>query len=144
MTHPNTPAAIKPSFRALIVAIIGTTCTMFLIDMVWLGVVATKLYAKLLGPLKSEEVVWTAALLFYAMYIAAIVIHAVLRSTGIANAWRRGAELGFVAYATYELTNWAVIADWPALLVPIDIAWGVVITSVSAAGGRALLQKVGT
>ncbi|RXL64049.1 DUF2177 family protein, partial [Citrobacter sp. AAK_AS5] len=45
--------------------------------------------------------------------------------------------LGFVAYATYDLTNWAVIRDWPAILVPIDLAWGVVLTPLAALAGRA-------
>ena len=53
-----------------------------------------------------------------------------------AAAARRGAGLGFVAYATYELTNWAVLRDWPAWIIPIDIAWGLALTAVSALAGK--------
>jgi len=35
-----------------------------------------------------------------------------------------GALFGFFTYMTYELTNYAVIRDWPLPIVFIDIAWG--------------------
>lgn len=105
------------------------------LDLAWLGVVAADLYARQLGPLMAPEVNGLAAALFYAMYVGAVVRMAVLPATGLGDAARRGAGLGFVAYATYELTNWAVIANWPALLVPVDVAWGVLLTAVSAAAG---------
>ena len=61
---------------------------------------------------------------------------AVLGVARPAAAARRGAALGLVAYGTYELTNWAVLRDWPALLVPIDIGWGVVLTAVAGLAGK--------
>lgn len=47
--------------------------------------------------------------------------------------------MGLFASRTYKLTNWAVLRDWPAVLVPVDIAWGVVLTGVAAAAGREAL-----
>jgi uncharacterized membrane protein len=105
------------------------------LDLAWLGIVAADLYAAQLGPLMAPEVDGLAAALFYLMYLGAVVLLAVRPATSIGDAATRGATLGFVCYATYELTNWAVIADWPALLVPIDIGWGVLLTGVSAAAG---------
>ena len=60
----------------------------------------------------------------------------------MSGAARRGAALGLVAYGTYELTNWAVLRDWPALLVPIDIGWGVVLTAMAAFVGKLVYVKV--
>jgi uncharacterized membrane protein len=108
---------------------------MLLLDLTWLGVVAARLYAELLGPLMASPVNAGAAAAFYAMYVGAVVVHAVLPSASPGQAARRGAGLGFVAYATYDLTNWAVIAGWPALLVPIDLLWGVGLTAVVAVAG---------
>lgn len=105
------------------------------LDLAWLGLIAADLYAAQLGPLMAPEVNGLAAALFYAMYVGAVVLLAVRPATGLGDAAGRGAALGFVAYATYELTNWAVIANWPALLVPVDIAWGVFLTAVTAAAG---------
>ena len=123
------------SLAASAAAVVATAATLLILDLTWLGVVATSLYDRL-GPLKSPSVFWPAALLFYAFYVSVIVIHAVRGARGPADAARRGAGMGLLAYATYELTNWAVLRDWPALLVPIDIAWGVFLTAAAAWAGR--------
>jgi uncharacterized membrane protein len=115
------------------VAIAATT---LVLDLTWLGAIAKPIYDAL-GPLKRETPFMPAAVLFYAMYVVAIFGYAVRPAQTYGDAARRGAALGFVAYATYELTNWAVLQGWPALLVPIDILWGVVLTTAAAWAGRA-------
>ena len=107
----------------------------FALDLLWLGVVAQPVYAKHLGPLKAESVVWPAAILFYLMYITAIQMHAIWPVQTGRESLKRGASMGFFAYATYELTNWAVIQDWPSEIVLIDIAWGVILTGLCALAG---------
>ncbi|MBK8596334.1 MAG: DUF2177 family protein [Holophagales bacterium] len=109
---------------------------MLVLDLVWLGVVARGLYTSALGPLMRPEAYWPAAALFYAFYVGVIVTWAVLGTDGPMAAARRGAALGFVAYTTYDLTNWAVLRDWPAWIVPVDITWGVVLTAVAALAGK--------
>ena len=79
---------------------------------------------------------WPAALAFYLTYVGLIATYSVRRATTSRQAARHGAELGFVAYSTYELTNWAVIANWPPTLVPVDILWGVVLTAMAAVAGK--------
>jgi uncharacterized membrane protein len=111
--------------------------TMTVIDLAWLGLVADSLYSELLGPLRAKETVVLAAVLFYLQYVMILVFYAVLPSPDLRTAAKRGLGVGWVAYATYELTNWAVIEGWPAALVPIDIAWGLVLTTVVAIAGRA-------
>jgi uncharacterized membrane protein len=44
--------------------------------------------------------------------------------------------MGLFAYATYDLTNWAVLRDWPPSIVPVDIIWGIGLTGVAAMVGR--------
>ena len=114
---------------------LAVAAVLLALDLTWLGVVAADMYATQLGPLMAPSVNVLAAALFYAMYVGAVVLLAVRPAVGPGDAARRGAALGFVAYATYELTNWAVLANWPALLVPVDIAWGVVLTAITAAVG---------
>jgi uncharacterized membrane protein len=36
-----------------------------------------------------------------------------------------GSFFGFITYMTYELTNLALIRDWPWQVVVIDIMWGI-------------------
>ena len=96
---------------AVAVATAVTAVSLLALDLLWLGVVARPLYDSALGGLKRPVVFWPAAGLFYALYIAAIVIHAELGAAGGADAARRGAALGLVAYGTYEFTNWAVLRE---------------------------------
>ena len=121
---------------AAVAAILATAAAMLVLDLAWLGVVARGLYLSALGPLMRPEAFWPAAALFYAFYVTVIVVWAVLDTASVQAAARRGAALGFVAYSTYELTNWAVLRDWPAWIVPVDIAWGVVLTAVAALAGK--------
>ena len=131
-----------PAFPSVATAALATAATMLVLDLAWLGVVARGLYVSALGPLMRPEAFWPAAALFYAFYVAVIVAWAVLGTQCPQAAARRGAALGFVAYTTYELTNWAVLRDWPAWIVPIDIAWGVVLTAVAALAGKLAQQSV--
>ncbi len=124
------------STLAIAFAVAAAATTMLVLDLVWLGVIARGLYDAMLGPLKRTEVLWPAAALFYGMYVTAIVVYAVIGSSSPSSALRRGAALGLVTYATYELTNCAVVRDWPALLVPIDISWGVALTAVAGLAGK--------
>ncbi len=107
------------------------TVFFFAIDMLWLGVIAKKLYREKLGFILSDEVNWTAALVFYFIYIAGILFFAVypaLRDFSWQTALLNGAVLGFLCYATYDLTNMATITKWPLQIVLIDIVWGTVLT----------------
>jgi uncharacterized membrane protein len=46
-----------------------------------------------------------------------------------------GAFLGFLAYATFDLTSMAVFRDFSLAVVITDLAWGTILTgSIGAAG----------
>ncbi len=121
---------------AIVAAVVATALAMVVLDLAWLGVIARGLYDSSLAPLKRADVYLPAAALFYAFYIASIVHHAVLPAASAKQAFGRGAAMGLFAYATYDLTNWAVLRDWPALIVPVDILWGIGLTGVAAMAGR--------
>ncbi len=107
----------------------------FFIDMVWLGLVASKFYKSQIGFLLGP-VNWTAAIIFYLLYIVGIIIFAVypaLQSDSFGKAVMLGALFGFFAYATYDFTNLATLKDWPVLVTIVDVAWGTVLTGSVAA-----------
>lgn len=107
----------------------------FAIDMIWLGLVATKFYQSQIGFLMGP-VNWTAAIVFYLLYIIGIIIFAVspaLEAQSFSKAVILGALFGFFAYATYDLTNLATIKDWPIMVTIVDLIWGTVLTSSVAA-----------
>lgn len=113
----------------------------FAIDLIWLGVVAKNFYQNNLAHLLSPEVNWPAALLFYFMYIAGIILFAVkpgLDAGSLAKAAIWGALFGFFTYATYDLTNLATLRDWPIKVVIVDIAWGTILCTLVASGSYLL------
>ena len=120
-------------FSKIIYTYLLTVPVFFLIDMTWLGVIAKNFYAQQLSNFLTKNVNWTAAVIFYLLYIVGIVYLAVLpglekRSliTVIVNA----VVFGGLAYATYDLTNLATLKNWPLPIVLVDIAWGIVLTTL--------------
>ena len=112
-----------------------TLLIFFAIDLVWLGVVARTFYQRHIGHLLSPDVNWGAAILFYLVYIGGIVFFAVkpaFDDGSATSALVRGAVFGFMAYATYDLTNQATMKDWPVLVTVVDLAWGTVLTATVA------------
>jgi uncharacterized membrane protein len=107
----------------------------FLIDLVWLGVVARDFYRSQIGSLMADPIVWWAAILFYLLSIAGIVFFAVLPAID-AGSWTKalmlGAAFGFFTYMTYDLTNLATLQGWSVTLAVVDIAWGTVLCGTVA------------
>jgi uncharacterized membrane protein len=101
----------------------------FIIDMLWLGVIAKAFYRSRLGHLMGD-IHWVAALTFYAIFLVGLTYFATAPAVASA-AWRmalvNGALFGFFTYATYDLTNLATLRDWPLSVVVVDIAWGTVL-----------------
>ena len=115
-----------------------TVPVFFIIDLIWLGVVAKGFYQKNLNHLLSPQVNWPAAIIFYLIYIAGILIFAVLPAVAkdsLRHAMLYGALFGFFTYMTYELTNLALLKGWPLNIVVIDIMWGVVLCFAVASIG---------
>ena len=114
-----------------------------LMDLIWLGWLARPYYHRQLGALLSNRVNWSAALLFYLIYVIGLMIFSIApaaASKSLASAALLGGLYGFFTYATYELTSYALIRGWPPALVPVDIAWGVALCTVTASCGYAVAR----
>ena len=97
-----------------------------LIDLFWLGILANPIYDKYIGDFLRPDPLWLPALLFYGLFITGLVYFALdpaLKAKNQSLALKNGALFGFYTYMTYELTNYAVLDNWPWQIVPIDIAW---------------------
>jgi uncharacterized membrane protein len=102
--------------------------------MFWLGVIAKGFYQEklvsFLGPVN-----WTAAIIFYLIFIVGILVFAVapaLESQSVMKALVLGALFGFFTYATYDFTNLATLKDWPVIVVFVDVLWGMVLSGCVA------------
>ncbi|MCL4208073.1 DUF2177 family protein [Patescibacteria group bacterium] len=110
------------------------TIMFFVIDMLWLGIIARDIYNKQIGFLLKTEVNWIAAIIFYLLFIAGLtffVINPALKQekTLISTAIM-GGFFGLVTYATYDLTNLATLKNWPLSITIIDLIWGTTIGSL--------------
>jgi uncharacterized membrane protein len=115
-----------------------TTIVFFLIDLIWIGVVAKNFYAMTIGHMLRDSVNWPAALMFYLMYIGGIVLFvltpAIRSGSGIGHVALRGGLLGLFAYGTFDLTALALIEGWPIIVTIVDMAWGTILTAGTASG----------
>lgn len=126
------------SITKLLISYALTFAVFLVIDMAWLGFIAKGLYKKYLGGFLSEQVNWTAAVVFYLLFVVGVFIFAIMPSVekgSVVSAIVLGALFGFFTYATYDLTNLATLKNWPLNIVFIDILWGAVLTSIVSTAG---------
>lgn len=120
--------------------------TFLVIDLVWLGVVARPFYQGEMGHLMRAQVNWAAAIAFYLLFVAGIVVLAVwpaVERQSFAHALALGALLGLVTYAAYDLTNLATLEGFPLRVALVDLAWGTVLcAAVSAITFRLSLRLI--
>jgi uncharacterized membrane protein len=126
---------------------LAAVTAMLLADLLWLGVLAQPLYAQGLAHLMATAPTLWAAALFYAVYGLGLLRFAIAApgtqagAGNVAGAARAGGLFGFIAYATYDLTNLATLRDWPVGLAFIDMGWGALASAVAAATGRLAWQR---
>jgi uncharacterized membrane protein len=129
-----------------IIAYAATVVVMVALDMLWLGVIAKSIYQQGIGHLMAAKPNLPVAALFYALFAAGLMFFAVAPN-GAAADWGRtlvaAALFGFIAYATYDLSNLATLKSWPAGLSLLDMAWGTFISTIAAAAGKAAFDRLG-
>jgi uncharacterized membrane protein len=124
-------------FRGYAVSYAVCGLIFLIMDSVWLTLMSERLYRAELGDLMTPRPRLLAAALFYVIYLAGVVGFAIapaLESGRARLALLRGAAFGFVAYATYDLTNQATLAIWSTKITVLDLIWGATVTALSAAG----------
>lgn len=108
-------------------------CIMLVIDSAWLFSMIDFLYRKNIGHLMTAHLVWPAAVIFYLLYAFGVTIFIIMPAVqqsqkSLLEIFAYGALFGLVAYGTYDLTNHAVLRDWPLIVTVADMAWGALLT----------------
>jgi uncharacterized membrane protein len=122
-----------------------TFVVMLALDLIWLGVVAKATYRQGIGHLMADRPDIAVAAIFYVVYATGLTVFALVphaAHAGLGKTLTSAALFGFFAYATYDLTNLATLRNWPLQLTLIDIAWGTVVSAVSATAGKYLLDRL--
>lgn len=110
--------------------------TCFAVDLVWLGVVARGFYQRQIGHLMRSDVQWAPAVLFYLVYVAALVVFVAapaLERQSVGRAIGYGAFFGLAAYAAFDLTGLALLKDFPVAAALVDLGWGAFLSATVSA-----------
>ncbi len=118
---------------------------MLLLDVLWIGFIAKPLYQQGIGHLMADKPNLVIAALFYVVYAAGLmwfVIAPNADATSFGKVALTAAMFGFFAYATYDLTNWATLKNWPASVAIADMLWGSFASATAAVTGYYVLRAM--
>ena len=107
-----------------------------LLDAVWLTVMGKLVYKPTLGDILLQNVNLPPAIAFYLIYPVGILVFGVLpglKAGSVTPAILYAALFGALAYATYDLTNYATLRNWTLQITLLDVAWGAFASGVAAA-----------
>jgi uncharacterized membrane protein len=115
-------------------------------DAIWLGTMTARLYRPALGDLIVDPIRYVPAALFYFGFPLGVLHFAVmpaLRSGGASEALVNGALIGLLAYATYDLTNYATLRPWTLTITLADIIYGTVVVGFCSWIAYEVARRVG-
>ena len=118
----------------------------FGLDLAWLGVIARGLYTSQLGHLMRPDVRWVPAVLFYLIYVAALIVIVVMPAVekqSLGRAMLLGAFFGLAAYSAYDLTSLALIKDFPLMVAVVDLAWGTILSAAVSTAAYSVAVRWG-
>lgn len=127
-----------PAYFASIIA-------MFILDLIWLSQLAKPIYTRGIGHLMAAEPNLLYAALFYLVFVFGLMWYAVkpnIQSHGFKSTFFAGALFGFFIYASYDLTNLALLKNWPLKMSLIDMTWGTLLSGICAAVGKHVFNKI--
>jgi len=123
------------------------TAVLFLgIDVVWIKTVMRPLFERDVGHLLADEMKMAPAAGFYLLYVVGVLWFAssggLTGGKSLSRVALDGAILGFLAYGTYEATNYATLKGWTWQISAIDISWGTGVTAVAAVLGLVITRAI--
>jgi uncharacterized membrane protein len=121
-----------------IVAYVAVLIVFGAIDAVWLTTMGAVLYRPALGDILAQSLRVVPAIAFYLIYPIGIVVFAVLpglRAQSPLAAAALALLFGALAYATYDLTNYATLRNWTLQITVVDIGYGALASSIAATVG---------
>ena len=133
------------TFQRMCLTYVISVPVFFAIDMLWLGVIARGFYRKALEPLLTPNINWTAAFLFYFLFLVGVLVFGLLpgmEKRSLVHTLAMAALFGFIAYATYDLTNLATLRDWPVWLSIVDMIWGGFLSASTAGITYLIMDRI--
>jgi uncharacterized membrane protein len=129
-----------------LVAYVGVLVVFGAIDAAWLTFMGPLVYRPALAEILAPNLRVVPALAFYLTYPIGIVVFAVLpglRAGSVATAFALALLFGALAYATYDLTNYATLRVWTLQITLLDIVYGAFASGIAATAGMLLVRFAG-
>lgn len=117
---------------------------MLVVDIIWLSVIAKPIYQQGIGHLMAAKPNLIFAALFYLVYVFGLLRFAIKPNrawAGVKQTFFAGASVGLLVYASYDLTNLALLKDWPLDLALLDTAWGTLLSGITASVGKIVFDR---
>ena len=131
--------------KTYVAAYLFTLVAFLVIDFIWLSTMASRLYRPAIGDLLAENFRLAPAVVFYLIYAAGLTFLAVrpaFQTGDWTTALLYGAVVGFMAYATYDLTNQATLKSWSTTLTVADLLWGTFVSAAAATIGYLITVRL--
>jgi uncharacterized membrane protein len=128
------------SFLAYLVGLIVFVA----LDAIWLTLMAPS-YRAVMGDMLAANIRIAPAVLFYVVDMLGLIIFVARPGRRHGGAWvvAHGALFGLFTYATYDLTNYAVLRNWDLALTIEDIVWGMVLSTVVSLVAWSIMRERG-
>lgn len=108
-----------------------------ILDIIWIGILMNDTYKHYLSPIARMsdgklQAHWPASLMVWALIVCGAIIFVLPKThaLGLAHSFAWGALYGLILYGVYDLTNFAILAQWPLTITLIDIAWGMTVNGI--------------
>jgi uncharacterized membrane protein len=132
--------------RIFFTAYISALVVMGILDAIWFSFSIGRIYRPGLGALMADKPRIPAAVAFYLLYIAGLtylIVLPALATNQLGSVVWRGAVFGLVAYGTFDLTNLAIVRDWPLNITLIDLVWGTLLTGITTSVAFLVTRSIG-
>lgn len=125
---------------------VASLVAILVIDAVWLRVMFPAFYRPRIGFLMAPDLKLTAALVFYMLFVAGLLVFVTVPGLTAGPPGRmiaRAALFGVVAYGTYDLTGLATFEDWPLSVTVVDMLWGATLSVLVSLVGLRFGKRIG-
>jgi uncharacterized membrane protein len=115
------------------------------IDAGWLITMGPVLYRPTLADILLPSLRVAPAIVFYLLYPVGIVVFSVmpgLRAGSLTTTLLLALLFGAIAYATYDLTNFATLRNWTWQITLVDIGYGAIASGVAAVAAGFVLRSL--
>ena len=120
-----------------------TLFVVLILDIIWLMFIADNFFHEYLGFMMRDQVVYSAAILFYVLFSISLVVFVLMpnQSQKLLTVTLLGGFFGLTCYGSFDLTCYAVFRGYPLIVVFVDILWGMFLGAFSSGAVHVILRR---